>query len=58
LSTTEVSKVMKELHEGVVKGHFAIEITNKKMLDARYWWPTMYKDVSALEGWLCKIWPS
>jgi hypothetical protein len=46
LSTIEASKVMKELHEGIVRGHFAIEITNKKMLNARYWWPTMYKNVS------------
>jgi hypothetical protein len=36
---------MKELHEGPSKGHFATEITQRKILDARYWWPTMYKDV-------------
>jgi hypothetical protein len=46
LSTIEAQKVMKELHEGVVRKHFAIEITNKKILDARYWWPTMYSDVN------------
>jgi hypothetical protein len=45
LPTIEALKVMKELQEGIVRGHFAIEITNKKMLDARYWWPTMYKNV-------------
>jgi len=36
--------VMKELHEGPSRGHFAIEI-ERKILDARYWWPTMYKDM-------------
>jgi len=36
LSTTEAQKVMKELHEGVVTKHFAIDITNRKMLDVRY----------------------
>jgi hypothetical protein len=36
---------MKKLHEGITGGHFAIEITNKKILDARFWWPTMYGDV-------------
>jgi hypothetical protein len=36
--------VIKELH-GLSKGHFAIEITQKKILDARYWWPTRYKNV-------------
>jgi len=37
--------VMKELHEGPSKGHFATKVTHKKILDVRYWWPTMYKDV-------------
>ncbi len=26
-------------------GHFVIEITQKKILDVEYWWPTMYRDV-------------
>ncbi len=37
--------VMKDLHEGPSKGHFAIEIMQRKILDVGYWWPTMYKDV-------------
>jgi hypothetical protein len=37
---------MKELHEGIVRGHFAIEIKNKKMLDVRYFWPTIYKNLN------------
>ncbi len=37
--------VMKKLHEGPLGGHFAMEITKKKILDVGYWWPTMYKDV-------------
>jgi hypothetical protein len=36
---------MRELHEGPLRRHFAIEITQRKILDARYWWPTMYRDV-------------
>jgi hypothetical protein len=28
--------VMKELHEGPLGGHFAIEITQRKILDVRY----------------------
>ncbi len=36
---------MKELYEGPLGRHFATKITHKKMLDAGYWWPTMYKDV-------------
>jgi hypothetical protein len=34
--------VMRELHCGTVGGH---EITSRKIFDAGYWWPTMYKDV-------------
>jgi len=36
---------MKELHEGPSGGHFAMKITQRKILDAKYWWPTMYRDV-------------
>ncbi len=36
---------MKKLHEGPSKGHFATEIMQRKILDVRYWWPIMYKDV-------------
>jgi hypothetical protein len=36
---------MKELHEGPSRGHFATTITQSKILDTRYWWPTMYKYV-------------
>jgi hypothetical protein len=33
--------VMRELHEGPLRGHFAIEITHRKILDVGYWWSTM-----------------
>jgi hypothetical protein len=36
---------MKELHEGLLGGHFAIGIMQRKIMDVRYWWSTMYKDV-------------
>jgi hypothetical protein len=35
---------LKELHEGVVRGHFPTYTTAKKMLIAIYWWPTLFKD--------------
>jgi hypothetical protein len=37
--------VMKEVHKGSLRGHFATKITQRKILDVRYWWLTMYKDV-------------
>jgi hypothetical protein len=35
--------MMKELHEGPSRGHFAMEIMQKKILDVGYWWLIMYK---------------
>ncbi len=37
--------VMKELHEGPSRGHFVIEIMQKKISNARYQWATMYRDM-------------
>jgi hypothetical protein len=34
----------KELHEGMAKRHFIANITIKKILDARDWWPILFKD--------------
>jgi hypothetical protein len=33
---------MKELHAGPSKRHFTTEIMQRKILDAGYWWPTIY----------------
>jgi hypothetical protein len=46
LSTTKIQKVLKELHGGTIGGHFATEITHKKIFNAGYKWPTMYRNVS------------
>jgi len=45
LTTIEPHMVMKELHEGPLGGHFATEITQRKILDTRYWLPNVYRDV-------------
>jgi hypothetical protein len=37
--------VIRELHEGPLGGHFVTKITQRKILDVGYWWPTMYIDV-------------
>jgi hypothetical protein len=37
---------MKELHEGPSRSHFAIDIMQRKILDTRYWWPTLYIHVN------------
>jgi hypothetical protein len=45
LTSTKEHMVMKELHEGPSKGHFATKIMQRKILDVGYWWPIMYRDV-------------
>jgi hypothetical protein len=37
--------VMRELHEGPLRGHFATKMTQFFFMDGGYWWPTIYKDV-------------
>ncbi len=36
MSTIEAKMVTKELHEGVLKGHFATKITQKQFMDVGY----------------------
>ncbi len=37
--------ILQELHSGIGEGHFSLDITVKKILDANYWWPTINRDV-------------
>jgi hypothetical protein len=36
LTIIKAQMMMKELHEGLARRHFAIEITQRKILDVRY----------------------
>jgi hypothetical protein len=38
--------VLRKLNEGPLGGHFATEIMQRKMLDVRYWWPTLSINVN------------
>jgi hypothetical protein len=42
---SEIPIVFHKMHEGIDGGHFSFEITICKILDAKYWWPIMHKDV-------------
>ena len=35
---------MKDVHEGVARGHYAGKETTHKIMDARLWWPTIFQD--------------
>jgi hypothetical protein len=39
---------LENFHEGLVGGHFGININVRKVLSSSYWWPTMHKDVVEL----------
>jgi hypothetical protein len=44
LTTSEAHIATKELH-GMAKGHFVVDITAKKILDAGYWWPILFNGI-------------
>eukprot|EP00253_Pinus_taeda_P035247 PITA_35247 len=44
LEKSEDDKVLQELHDGPAGGHYAGDATTHKILCARYYWPTLFKD--------------
>ncbi len=44
LTTLETQIILKEPHERMVGRHFAADITINKILDAGYWWQSLFKD--------------
>ncbi|MCO5552704.1 hypothetical protein L7F22_006221 [Adiantum nelumboides] len=41
----EIEKILMSCHDGVCGGHFAQEITNRKILQAGFVWPSLHRDV-------------
>eukprot|EP00253_Pinus_taeda_P013331 PITA_13331 len=44
LEKSEANKVLQELHDGPVGGHYTGDATAHKILRAGYYWPTLFKD--------------
>eukprot|EP00253_Pinus_taeda_P010837 PITA_10837 len=44
LEKTEAQKVLQELHDGRGGGHFGADTTAHKIIHARYYWPTLFRD--------------
>eukprot|EP00253_Pinus_taeda_P009102 PITA_09102 len=40
----EAQKVLQELHDGPAGGHFRADTTAHKVIHARYYWPTLFRD--------------
>ncbi|MCO5592848.1 hypothetical protein L7F22_046852 [Adiantum nelumboides] len=41
----EIEKILTSCHDGVCGGHFAQEITSRKILQAGFVWPSLHRDV-------------
>jgi transposase InsO family protein len=44
LELREIPRVLDAMHSGLSGGHYAANVTIRKIQDAGYWWPTMHKD--------------
>ena len=47
LEKDDAYHVLKEMHDGIVGGHYGEETTAHKMLRAGYYWPTAFRDSHA-----------
>ena len=47
LCQKEVDYVMREVHEGICGNHSGAQSLVRKLIRARYYWPTMMKDAQA-----------
>jgi hypothetical protein len=45
LKREDVDKVLKDLHDGPVVGHFTGNTIAQKIMGANYYWPTLFRDV-------------
>jgi len=44
LEREDAEKVLRELHDGPVGGHFAGNTTSHKILRVGYYWPTLFRN--------------
>ena len=44
IMSSEIPLILKGCHSDPAGGHFAGEITARKVLQAGYWWPTLFRD--------------
>ncbi|XP_070036436.1 uncharacterized protein [Nicotiana tomentosiformis] len=43
----EMTKILYHCHDGAIGGHYAANRTTFKVLEARFFWPTLFKDARA-----------
>ncbi len=50
LTTLGTQIVLKKLHEKMEGRRFLVDIITNIILDAGYWWPTLFKDILQILG--------
>jgi hypothetical protein len=40
----QIQMVLHEMHQGMGRGHFLVDIISTKFQNSNYWWPTLHKD--------------
>ena len=48
VSEIEAVRIMKECHAGPSGGHHGMNTTGRKILDAGFYWPTIFRDVKGM----------
>ncbi|GKC17480.1 reverse transcriptase domain-containing protein [Tanacetum coccineum] len=51
--SSETQKILDECHHGPTGGHYRPSITAKKIFDAGFYWPTIFKEAQTLALWSC-----
>jgi transposase InsO family protein len=46
VTSSEIPQILKECHDNPAGGHFAGDVTARKILQSGYWWPTLFADCS------------
>lgn len=46
-SLNQIQELLFSFHDSVCAGHYAAEVTYRRILEAGYTWPTLYKDCNS-----------
>ena len=44
VTSSEIPLILKKCHDNMTGGHFAGDVTARKILQSSYWWPTLFAD--------------
>ncbi len=41
----QILTILQEMHKDVRRDHFSIDIVTRKIMDAKYWYPTLHRGI-------------